>query len=255
MRIGAVLVWQHYFHSIWAAMTCGRRRTATLVAREMMDSGDYLHPRVNNQPIRKTAAVILVYCACSSLTGEVTPWSARVPSVVSGLVVLLFTALLARELFNARIALWSVLILMTMQRFWWNSRFGQIDMLLAACLTAGLYGYWRYEKTQKWGVLACFYVAVLAGLFAKGPGVLVFPTLFILVWTWRAPQRTRAWAHLVLGCSLCIMVYALWVVPTHITFAREAQEVAGDALPPICSARHWADSFWASVVQTGPGII
>ncbi len=234
MRIGAVLVLAAIIFSLnlggYDLWPPDEPRYA-LVAREMMDSGDYLHPRVNNQPYTEKPP-LLFWCiaACSSLTGEVTPWSARVPSVVSGLVVLLFTALLARELFNARIALWSVLILMTMQRFWWNSRFGQIDMLLAACLTAGLYGYWRYEKTQKWGVLACFYVAVLAGLFAKGPGVLVFPTLFILVWTWRAPQRTRAWAHLVLGCSLCIMVYALWVVPTHITFAREAQEVAGDAL-------------------------
>ncbi|HOC70886.1 MAG TPA: glycosyltransferase family 39 protein [Candidatus Hydrogenedentes bacterium] len=202
-----------------------------LVAREMMDSGDYLHPRVNNQPYTEKPP-LLFWCiaACSSLTGEVTPVSARIPSVLSGLVVLLFTALLARELFNARIAFWSVLILMTMQRFWWNSRFGQIDMLLAACLAAGLYGYWRYEKSGRWGWLVWFYTAALAGLYAKGPGVLVFPTLFVLAWTWRAPNRTRAWAHLVIGCSLCVVVYALWAVPVHIAFAREVQEAAGDAL-------------------------
>ena len=202
-----------------------------LVAREMMDSGDYLHPRVNNQPYTEKPP-LLFWCiaACSSLTGEVTPVSARIPSVLSGLVVLLFTALLARELFNARIAFWSVLILMTMQRFWWNSRFGQIDMLLAACLTAGLYGYWRWEKSGRWGWLVWFYTAALAGLYAKGPGVLVFPTLFVLAWTWRAPNRTRAWAHLVIGCSLCVVVYALWAVPVHIAFAREVQEAAGDAL-------------------------
>lgn len=202
-----------------------------LVAREMMDSGDYLHPRVNNQPYTEKPP-LLFWCiaACSSLTGEVTPWSARVPSVLSGLVVLLFTTLLARELFNARIALWSVLILMTMQRFWWNSRFGQIDMLLAACLTAGLYGYWRYEKSGQWGWLVWFYTAALAGLYAKGPGVLVFPTLFVLVWTWRGPNRRRSWVHLLVGCALCVLLYALWAVPTHIAFAREAQEAAGDVL-------------------------
>lgn len=202
-----------------------------LIAREMMDSGDYLHPRANNQPYTEKPP-LLFWCiaACSSLTGEVTPVSARIPSVVAGLVVLLFTALLARELFNARIALWAVLILMTMQRFWWNARFGQIDMLLTACLTAGLYGYWRWEKTNHWRWLSWFYGAALAGLFAKGPGVLVFPTLFVLVWTWRGPNRTRAWVHLVLGCSLCVLVYALWAVPVHIAFAQEAQAAAGDAL-------------------------
>jgi len=202
-----------------------------LVAREMMDSGDYMLPRVNNQPYKEKPP-LLFWCiaACSSWTKEVTPLSARVPSVLSGLVVLVFTGLLARELFNARIALWSVLILMTMQRFWWNSRFGQIDMLLTACLTAGLYGYWRWEKTNKWRWLVWFYAAVLAGLFAKGPGVLVFPVLFILVWTWPGPRRSQAWAHLLVGCFLCALLYAAWVIPAHIAFARESQAAAGDVL-------------------------
>lgn len=202
-----------------------------LVAREMMDSGDYFLPRVNNQPYKEKPP-LLFWCiaACSSFTGEVTPTSARIPSVISGLVVLMFTALLARELFNARIALWSVMILMTMQRFWWNSRFGQIDMLLTACLTAGLYGYWRWEKTKRWHWLIWFYVAMTAGLFAKGPGVMVFPTLFILARTWYGPHRFRAWRNLVIGCSLCILVYALWAVPAHIAFARESQAAAGDVL-------------------------
>ena len=202
-----------------------------LIAREMMDSGDYLLPRVNNQPYKEKPP-LLFWCiaACSSWTGEVTPTSARVPSVISGLVVLIFTALLAHELFNARIALWSVMILMTMQRFWWNSRFGQIDMLLTACLTAGLYGYWRWDKTRKWRWLVWFYMAVIAGLFAKGPGVIVFPALFVLAWTWRGPHRFRAWRNLAIGCSLCILVYALWAIPTHIAFAGESQTAAGDVL-------------------------
>lgn len=202
-----------------------------LVAREMMDSGDYFLPRVNNQPYKEKPP-LLFWCiaACSSFTGEVTPTSARVPSIISGLIVLMFTALLARELFNMRIALWSVMILMTMQRFWWNSRFGQIDMLLAACLTVGLYCYWRWEKTERWHWLLWFGVAVVSGLFAKGPGVIVFPALFIFTRTWREPHRFRAWIYLAAGCSLCMFVYALWAVPAHIAFANESQSAAGDVL-------------------------
>jgi 4-amino-4-deoxy-L-arabinose transferase-like glycosyltransferase len=202
-----------------------------LIAREMMDSGDYLLPRVNNQPYKEKPPLLFwMIAAASSITGEVTPLTARIPSVVSGLIVLLFTGLLAREVFNARIALWSVLILMTMQRFWWNSRFGQIDMLLSACLTAGLYGYWRWEASRRYGWLVLFYAAAMAGLFAKGPGVLVFPVLFVLVRSWKSERPIEAWTHLVVGCACCILAYAAWVIPTHLAFAQEVQETAGNGL-------------------------
>ena len=117
-----------------------------------------------------------------------------------------------------------------MQRFWWNSRFGQIDMLLTACLTVGLYAFWRYENTRRYAWLSLFYLAALAGLFSKGPGVLVFPVLFVLVWTWRSNLRREAWIHLFIGCVFCVLVYAAWVIPFHMTLASEAREATGDAL-------------------------
>lgn len=202
-----------------------------LIAREMMDSGDYLLPHVNNQPYKEKPPLLFwLIAAASSVTGEVTPLSARIPSVISGLVVLFFTGLLARELFNARVALWAVLILMTMQRFWWNARFGQIDMLLTACLSAGLYSFWRWESSRRFGWLVLFFGAALAGLYAKGPGVMVFPVLFVLVWTWKSEQRRVAWFYLGIGCICCIAAYAAWVIPAHIAFANEARETAGNAL-------------------------
>ena len=202
-----------------------------LVAREMMDSGDYLAPRVNGQPYKEKPPLLFwAIAAVSAWTGDVTALSARIPSVLAGLITLIFTGLLARELFSARIAFWSILILMTMQRFWWNSRFGQIDMLLTACLTVGLYAFWRWENTRRYVWLTLFYLAALAGLYAKGPGVLVFPVLFVLVWTWHSERRKEAWIHLFVGCLLCIVAYAAWAIPVHVIFAGEAKEAAGDVL-------------------------
>ena len=200
-----------------------------LVAREMLDSGDYMLPRVNNQPYKEKPPLLFwLIAAASAPSGEVTSWSARVPSVVSGLVVLLFAYLLARGLFNPRVALWTVLILMTTQRVWWNARFGQIDMLLTACLTVGLYAFWRWERSRKRVWLGLFYGAVAAGLLAKGPGVLVFPVLFVLAWSWFNGERRAAWLHLMVGCAVCLGLYALWAVPAHIGFAGETQAAAVD---------------------------
>lgn len=202
-----------------------------LIAREMIESGDYMVPRVNNQPYKEKPPLLFwLIAAASSVTGEVTPLSARIPSAAAGIITLIFTGLLARELFNARIALWSVLILMTMQRFWWNARFGQIDMLLTACLTMGLYGFWRWEVSRRYGWLMLFYAGVLAGLYSKGPGVLVFPVLFVLAWSWRSERRREAWLYLAIGCGFCVLAYAAWMVPAHILFAEEVQASAGDTL-------------------------
>lgn len=202
-----------------------------LVAREMMRSGDYLLPRVNNQPYKEKPPLLFwSIAALSTPVGEVTSWTARAPSVIAALVTLLFTFLLGRQLFSARVALWAVLILLTMQRFWWNARFGQIDMLLTACLTVGWYGYWRYETSRSRAWLVLFYAGVIAGLYAKGPGVLVFPVLFVLAWSWNSPQRREAWLHLLIGGGICVLAYAAWVVPAHIGFARETQAVAAETL-------------------------
>lgn len=202
-----------------------------LVAREMMDSGDYFLPRINNEAYKEKPPLLFwAIAATSSLSGEVTPLSARLPSILSALVTLVFTALLARKLFSSRVALWSVLILMTTQRFWWNARFGQIDMLLTACLTAGLYVYYRWEQSRRMLWLCLFYLAMAAGLYAKGPGVMVFPVLFVLCRSWRSPLWRQHGIGLITGGVFCVLLYALWAVPAHLAFAREMESAAGTVL-------------------------
>lgn len=202
-----------------------------LVAREMLDSGDYFLPRVNNEPYKEKPPLLFwSIAACSRLTHGVTPLSARMPSIIAALVTLMFTALLARQLFSRRVALWSVLILMTAQRFWWNARFGQIDMLLTALLTAGLYCYLRWEKKGGLFRLVLFYLLMAGGLYAKGPGVLVFPVLFVLARSWRNPAWKKHWTGLVAGGAFCVVLYGLWAVPAHLAFAREMDSVGSAVL-------------------------
>lgn len=204
-----------------------------LIAREMLQSGDYWVPHVNNIPYKEKPPLFFWSIAlCSTLTGkgEVTPITTRLPSLIAALVVLLFTGLLARALYTPPVAFWSMLILMTMQRFWWNARFGQIDMLLTACLTAAIYAYWRWTQGRRWGWLLFFYTAVLAGVFAKGPGVLVFPGLLVVVQSWRSTYRKEAWLHLAAGFFLIALVYAVWMIPVHRALAGAIQSTVSDTL-------------------------
>lgn len=199
------------------------------VAWEMLSSGDYLLPRVNNQPYTEKPPLLFWMIAAASLPGgDVTAWTARIPSVIAGLIVLLFTYLLAKHLFNRHTAFWSVLILLTMQRFWWNARCGQIDMLLTACVIIGLYAFMRWETDKRYFWLILFYLTATAGLYAKGPGTLVFPVLFVLAWSWPQQERRRYWIQLGLGGAMALILYALWAAPAHMAAAHEAQTAAAD---------------------------
>ena len=201
------------------------------VAREMRDSGDYLTPRVNNEPYREKPP-LLFWCmaAASAPFDDVTEWPARIPSATAGVAAMLLTYLLARRLFNQRTAFWAALIFITLQRTWWQARFGQIDMLLCAFLLLSLYAFWRWhdERRHRWLVL--FYAACTAAIYAKGPGVLVFPTLLVIVFYWSQIWemiRTRTLrnregfgkTHLILGMCIVCVLFACWVVPAP-AFAR-----------------------------------
>ncbi|HDP33960.1 MAG TPA: glycosyltransferase family 39 protein [Candidatus Hydrogenedentes bacterium] len=201
------------------------------VAREMISSGNYLLPHVNNAPyIEKPPLFFWIIAAFSHLAGDVTPWTTRLPSVMAGIVTLLFTWLLARRMFDIRIAFWSCLILLTMQRFWWNARFGQIDMTLTACLTLGLYAFFRWQESRRIHWLFLFYLGVLVGIYAKGPGVIAFPVLFVSAWSWSKPDRRRQWLHLGAAVVVVMALYALWAVPAHLTTAGELQTDVSDTL-------------------------
>ena len=197
----------------------------------MITTGNYFLPHVNNEPYtEKPPLFFWLISALSYPFGDVTPWTTRLPSVGAGLITLLFTWLMARRLFNARVAFWTCLILLTMQRFWWNARCGQIDMTLTACLTVGLYGFLRFQEKRQLRWLPLFYLAAALGLYAKGPGVGVFPTLFILAWSWRQPDRCLHWIHIVVGMGCAVVLYGLWAVPAHFLTAQETQAAAADTL-------------------------
>lgn len=201
------------------------------VAREMRLFGDYLVPRVNGEPYKEKPPLLFWAIALVSQPfGGVNEVPARIPSVLAGVVTVLLAFLLARRLFDERTAFWTAIILITCQRFWWQARFGQIDMLLTACLTAALYCFWRWQESRRHAWAAGFLLASVAGLYAKGPGALVFPALLMFVWTWPLPMRRRAWMQLGTGLLVAFILYGLWVIPARLAAAPEIEMAPGETM-------------------------
>ena len=194
------------------------------VAREMSLTGDYLAPHVNGQPYNEKPPLLFwAIAGTAQLWGEVDGWSARLPSVLSALLVLVLTYALAGRMGGTTAAIWSSLILISTARFWWQARTVQIDMLLCACMILALYALWRWdeERNRRWLIL--LYLAMAAGMLAKGPPALVFPLLFILAYYSNNPQGRRA-TYWLWGTLGAIAITAAWYIPARMAVADSADE-------------------------------
>ena len=200
------------------------------VAREMLLTGDWLAPHVNGQPYTEKPPLLFWGMALASLPGgKVTPFTTRVPSVLSALLVVGLTWLTARRMFGRRIAFWSALALMTGLRFWWQSRTGQIDMLLTACMAVAMYHLWQWDEDRRKWRLPVIWLAVAAGLLAKGPPALVFPMLWVLVFYW-GNRSARKQLHWIIGCLAAMGIVCLWFIPARMAIAGQASNALDEGV-------------------------
>ncbi len=200
------------------------------VAREMVRSGDYLVPRVNGLPYKEKPPLLFwTQAIFATPFGDVTEWPARLPSALSGVIVVVLTYLLVARLRDHRTAFWAGLILASSQRFWWQARFGQIDMLLTACLTAAFLFFWLWHMDRRKVHLTAFYLAIAAGVFAKGPPALIFPLLMVLCFYWKR-RDDRKQLHLISGLTFVGLLAALWLVPARMAVSAETSIATGDEI-------------------------
>lgn len=185
------------------------------VAREMIERADYLVPHVNAEVYNEKPPLLFWAIAALSLpVGDVSEITARIPSVLSGVAVVLLTYLLGLRLYGRRTARWAAIVLLAGARFWWQARTGQIDMLLTAWMTLAFYALWRWDDARRAGWLVLVYGAMAAGALAKGPVAFVFPLLTIMAFYWRerVPRRRTHW---ILGTLAAVLLLLLWYVPAR----------------------------------------
>ncbi len=126
------------------------------VAREMMRSGDYIHPRLNGKSYPdKPPLYFWLIAAASLFSGEVSAFSARLPSVLAGLGVALLTFLLGRRLFNRRTGLMAAIILLTNVEFFYIMTSCHLDTLLAFWVILAVYLFHTGYGSEK--QIYCYY--------------------------------------------------------------------------------------------------
>jgi len=165
-----------------------------LVAREMIQTGDFVMPHRNNKPYPDKPPLFFWAIALSSLaTGGVNTMAAMLPSAMAGGFLVLLVFFLARRLIgDDETAFLSALILATSFKIFWQASHAQIDMLLAFLTTLAMFGFVRRETGGgKRDVLLAWAAMALATL-SKGPVGFILPIGAMLVYRrWSGKRRYR----------------------------------------------------------------
>jgi len=198
------------------------------IPREMLQRGDLITPTLNYVKYFEKPPLLYWINAASLKLFGLNEFGARFPSALSGLLTVLATYVIGRQLYGRRAALISALILGTSAGFVLQSRIILTDMLLTFCLTAALGAFivaagreGRRSRALPWYL---FYLFCALATLAKGLIGMVFPAGIVFFYLllgrrWRLLSDMR----LVSGLLLFLAVAAPWFVAVSLRnpeFAR-----------------------------------
>lgn len=158
------------------------------IAREMLDSGNFFHPTLNDQLyFDKPLLTYWLVIAASFITHGLNEWSLRLPSALSALIALWGTRDLGRQLFSRDVlfsrdigntAGW---ILLTSFGFLQWGRLGEADMENLAATIVAVAWYWRYRERGHFVGYLIAYLIMAIGAQCKGLTAIVVPLGAIII--------------------------------------------------------------------------
>lgn len=192
-----------------------------LMAKGMVDSGDWLLPRRGDELYSHKPPVFMwLQAAALELTGHL-PTAFLLPSLLAALATLALVYDLARRLWGRHAAGWALLALLVTLQFGLQARRGQIDAVLVAMTTASLYGLLRHHllgDRPAWALLGWSMAGL--GTITKGVGFLPLLALPLLALSRRSgarhladPRRQPGWRRARLGPLAFLLATGVWLGP------------------------------------------
>ncbi|MGH9464827.1 MAG: ArnT family glycosyltransferase, partial [Thermoanaerobaculia bacterium] len=184
-------------------------------AREMVVDGQWRVPHVNGVPSTDKPPLFFWTIALLSLpAGQVTPWTARLPSALAALGTILLVLRLGRRLGGERVAWLAGVTLCTTLMFWEKARWTQIEALLCFLIWAAVSAFeaWRAGDADGRRAGLLFWLAAALAVLAKGPVGLLLP-LGIAVVTLASDRQLGRWRQFApaSGPLLFALVVGAWM--------------------------------------------
>ena len=158
------------------------------IAMEMHLSGNWVTPKLNDQPFLEKPPMSVWLDAASIGVFGATPWAVRLASACAGLFsVLLLYSMLRRFGRPASIAWVAAFMLATQASFWSNSRQVGEDALLALGVSMALLGFFHASQRLRSdgfpaGAWLLFVVGIALATLSKGVLGLAMPGVVIFAW-------------------------------------------------------------------------
>ncbi len=196
------------------------------ISQEMLETGDWVVPRMNGQPTAQKPPLFNWSIAIISLPlGSVTEVTARLPSALGGLSGVLATYWLGKTLYNnRRLAFLAATVLAISPIYFHQARWVQVDMLLCAFVTLSLslfyYGYINHEIRQRAFLLGSFCAGL--GSLTKGPVAIVLPFLTITIFLILQKQIKESLnQRLVIYLGVIFAVSLPWYIASYLRGGAE----------------------------------
>ncbi len=183
-------------------------------AREMLETGDWISPTLNYEPrYAKPAFVYWVISSAYALFG-VNEFTARLPSAVFGLGLLVLQYLFLHRWFGPAIAFCGSLILLLNAEFVGIHRMVLTDPELVFFTTLATYSFWAgfHGEGRDRHMLWLFYLGMALAMLAKGPVGIIIPLLAVIPYLTLTRQWTRYFAQgkPAVGWTVFLVIAAPW---------------------------------------------
>jgi 4-amino-4-deoxy-L-arabinose transferase-like glycosyltransferase len=187
-------------------------------SRQMLESGDWVVPRILDE-VRIKKPIFIYWCQAFSMkcfgTNE---FAARLPSVVAMLLTLGMLSLVLPRAVGRRRALWTTLILATSALAIAAAKMCLTDSVLLLFITAaqlclaGLYLRRPTRLAQRYAIAVPMWIAFALAVLTKGPvvlGVQLATMLVLLIFDWKSLgawwwRRTSPLVGIVIVVAICL---------------------------------------------------
>ncbi len=166
------------------------------VAKELLQRSDWLMLTVNGEPYdQKPPLAFWMLAGSLKLGGEhVSAWTARLPSVLAGILIVLMVFDIGRVRWNPRAGFIAGLVMLSVPLFARQVPTARLDVLFTAWIVLSAWSWLAAPKDQRdcrlsAGRASLFWIGMIGAFFTKGPLVLIAMPGMLLGESW----RSRSW--------------------------------------------------------------
>ena len=191
------------------------------VSKEIVNSGDWLALHRGYEPYFNKPPLYMWTTAIFYRLFGISEYWARAGSASSGLILILVTYFLGKQIYDRRTGIFSAIILLSSYEFLRRSRFGTTDIMLTLFLFIAVYAYLRSrEGSSSWWYL--FWVSIALAFMVKSfAAVVVIPAVFLAVISDRRMNTTIRSKKFWLGVLVAIVIVAPWHMIMYFKFGKE----------------------------------